>query len=70
MRHLTEFEKDIINRIVATLNNGLGNPNYASVIDHLLLNKEVVLDYTNRTVAVNSDILNYHNQTLIEEVQE
>lgn len=68
MRQLNDFEKDIIRRIVYISNN-LDNPNYASIIDHLLVNKEVVLNYTNRSVSVNTDIIFFHQDTLLEEVQ-
>ena len=68
MRHLNDFEKDIIRRIVYISNN-IDNPNYASVIDHLLVDKEVVLNFTNRSVSVNTDIRFYQQDTLIEEVQ-
>lgn len=68
MRKLNDFEKDIIRRIVYISNN-LDNPNYASVIDHLLVDKEVVLNYTNRSVSVNTDITFFHQDTLLEEVQ-
>lgn len=68
MRHLNDFEKDIIRRIVYISNN-IDNPNYASVIDHLLVDKEVVLNFTNSSVSVNTDFRFYQQDTLIEEVK-
>jgi hypothetical protein len=63
MRKLNAFEKSIINRIVVYHKQGILS-NYASIIDHLLQNKDIVLDYQNRTAELHADMQFYQEGQL------
>ncbi|MBO6793051.1 MAG: hypothetical protein JJ895_04015 [Balneolaceae bacterium] len=69
MRTLNQFERTIVNRIVNYHNQGILS-NYASVIDHLLDNKDIYLDYNARTVEVRADVQFYNAGNLVDVVEQ
>ncbi len=66
MRAINNFERSIINRILQYHESGI-TPNIASVIDPLLHDKDIVLDYQNKSVELKADI-QFYNQGNITDV--
>lgn len=58
MRKFNSFEKSIIDRIVDYHKRGILS-NYASIIDHLLQNKDIALDYNTRSAELHADVQYY-----------
>ena len=69
MRAINKFEKDIIKRILSFNKSGI-TPNIVSVIDPLLKDKDIVLDFKNREVELRADIQYYNQGNIIEIVQQ
>ena len=69
MRNLSATEKSIVRRIVDYHEKGILS-SYASIIDHLLKDKDIALDFQNRSAELRADIRNFHQGQLIEVVEE
>ncbi|MDC1068432.1 hypothetical protein OAQ99_04665 [Candidatus Kapabacteria bacterium] len=69
MRSLNEFEQSIIDRIVDYHITKKISPNFIAILDHLIENININLDYKNRAVEIQADIKFYDDSTIIEVVQ-
>lgn len=69
MRKLSTFERSIIDRILDCHRRGVLS-NYASLIDHLLQNKDIVLDFQTRVAELHADIRFYQQNQLVSVVRE
>lgn len=68
MRAVNNFEKSIINKILDFYERGI-TPNIASVIDPLLNNKDIVLDFEHEQVELRADIQYFNEGSITEVVQ-
>ncbi len=69
MRTLNQFEQKVVNRIVNYHNLGILS-NYASVIHHLLENKDIFLDYSTQTAELRADLQYYNAGSLVDIVEQ
>jgi len=68
MREINDFEKDILRQIIHYHNRGIV-PNIASILDPILVNKDIFLDHQNNLAEIRADIGFYNQGTLIDEVR-
>lgn len=68
MRELNDFEKDILRRIIHFHNNGI-ILDFASALDHRLVDKAIYMDYRNFSVEIQADAALYTEGILIEQVR-
>lgn len=69
MRDLNKFEKDLLSRIVNYYKDGV-TPNIASVIEPLLVDKDIFLDFENRKVELRVDERFFEKGNLVDIARE